>query len=97
MAQTYDNILIKFEQKVRNGVFLEDQLSSIIDTSSLASFDMSAKTNRWATVVETGPDCEYIEPNMRVLVEHGQWTPGFEINGEMFWRTNEKSIMLISD
>jgi co-chaperonin GroES (HSP10) len=56
---------------------------------------------RWAQVYATGPEQTDIEPGQWVMVEHGRWSRGIEveINDEHFTLrlVDPKSIMFVSD
>jgi hypothetical protein len=56
---------------------------------------------RWAEVYAVGPDQRDVKPGEWVLVEHGRWTRGInvEINGEEMTlrRVDENNIMFVSD
>ena len=56
---------------------------------------------RWAQVYKIGPDQQDVEVGQWVLVEHGRWTRGIEVEDESgkkaLRRVDPKDIMLISD
>ncbi len=56
---------------------------------------------RWCKVYATGPDQSDVQVGQWILVEHGRWSRGIEveINGEQFTirRIDSGAIMLVSD
>lgn len=56
---------------------------------------------RWAQVYAVGPQQHDIRPGDYVLVEHGRWTRGVEIEDEtgrhMLRRVDPNALMMISD
>ena len=56
---------------------------------------------RWGRVYAVGPEQQDIKVGQWVLVEHGRWTRGLEIEDESGERTirkiDPKSIMMVSD
>jgi hypothetical protein len=56
---------------------------------------------RWAEVYAVGPLQQLIKPGDYVLVEHGRWTRGVEIEDEtgrhMIRRVDPNALMMISD
>jgi len=52
---------------------------------------------RWARVTSVGPDQETIRVGQWVMVGHGRWTRGIEIDGETIRRVDFDDILLVSD
>ena len=56
---------------------------------------------RWARVYAVGSDIDYVKVGQWVLMEHGRWSEGFDLeeNGEIFdLRLAEgKSLLMVSD
>lgn len=56
---------------------------------------------RWAQVYAVGPEQHTIKPGDYVLVEHGRWTRGIEVEDEtgrhMLRRVDPNALMMISD
>jgi len=56
---------------------------------------------RWAQVYAVGPEQHDIKVDEYVLVEHGRWTRGIEVEDEtgrhMLRRVDPTSIMMVSD
>ena len=56
---------------------------------------------RWAKVYAVGPDQQDITVGQWVLIEHGRWTRGIEIQDETgkktLRRVDPKDIMIVSD
>lgn len=62
------------------------------------SFDESLNIPRWANVLAVGPEVsEEIKPGMVVLVDALKWTPGLEMDGQTYWRTDEQHILAVDD
>lgn len=57
--------------------------------------------SRWGQVYSVGDEVDYVTPGEWVLIEHGRWTVGIdlEINNEIIkiWHIENKSILLVSD
>lgn len=89
-----DNILVRdmsFEgRKLASGIFL---LNDDGKTEGIRP--------RWARVYAIGPDQEDVVPGQWVMIEHGRWSRGIEveINNEQFTlrRVDPKCIMFVSD
>lgn len=60
---------------------------------------------RWAQVYKVGANVDYVSPGEWVLLEHGRWTYGIELElpeadeGEVFYvqRADPNGILLVSD
>jgi len=52
---------------------------------------------RWAEVVAIGPKQEDVTINQWILVAHGRWSRGFELNGETCRTVDPKDILIVSD
>lgn len=56
---------------------------------------------RWAQVYEVGPEQQDVQPGQWILVEHGRWSRGLEVevNDEQFTirRVDPECIMFVSD
>jgi co-chaperonin GroES (HSP10) len=56
---------------------------------------------RWAQVYAVGPDQHHIRVDDYVLVEHGRWTRGLEVEDEtgrhMLRRVDPAGLMMVSD
>ena len=89
-----DNILVRdmsFEgRKLASGIFL---LNDDGKTEGIRP--------RWARVYATGPDQEDVVPGQWIMIEHGRWSRGIEveIDNEQFTlrRVDPKCIMFVSD
>lgn len=58
-------------------------------------FDDSAKSARWATVVDVGPNCKEVKLGDQILIKPLAWSLRFDLNGVMTWRTDEKSLVAV--
>lgn len=64
----------------------------------ISSFDESLNIPRWAEVLAVGPEVsDEIKPGMVVLIDALKWTPGLEVDGETYWRTDEEHILAIDE
>ncbi|RLA20433.1 MAG: hypothetical protein DRQ62_10540 [Gammaproteobacteria bacterium] len=52
---------------------------------------------RWGKVIAIGPDQHDITVGQFIMVAHGRWTRGVEINGEAVRRVDNNDILLVSD
>ena len=52
---------------------------------------------RWAEVIAIGKDQKDVNINQWVLVSHGRWSRGFDLNGETVRTVDPKDILMISD
>jgi co-chaperonin GroES (HSP10) len=58
---------------------------------------------RWFQVLEVGRGIDYVTPGDWILVEHGRWTEGMEVEddrldeGDRVWQIDPKGILGISD
>lgn len=53
---------------------------------------------RWAQVYEVGPEEKFIQKDQWVLIEHGRWSRGIEVDDDtLIYRADGESILAISD
>ena len=56
---------------------------------------------RWAKIYAVGSDIDYVSVGQWVLMEHGRWSEGFDLeeNGEIFdlRQADGESILMVSD
>jgi len=52
---------------------------------------------RWGKVVAVGPEQQDVQVGQWVMVEHGRWSRGFEIDDITVRRVDSNDIMLVSD
>ena len=56
---------------------------------------------RWAKIYAVGSDIDYVSVGQWVLMEHGRWSEGFDLeeNGEVFdlRQADGESILMVSD
>jgi co-chaperonin GroES (HSP10) len=57
---------------------------------------------RWARVFAVGPECIEVKVGEWILVEHGRWTRGLEVEGDdgvkfTIWRVDNNGIMMSAD
>jgi co-chaperonin GroES (HSP10) len=57
---------------------------------------------RWAKVFAVGPEQTEVKVGEWILVEHGRWTRGLEVEGEdgtkfTIWRVDNNGIMMSAD
>ena len=48
---------------------------------------------RWGEVVSVGPEQKDVHPGQYVLVAHGRWSRGFEVNGETMRTVDPKDVL----
>ena len=85
-----------------DGVLVKDMEFGITKTSGgiiIPSDDGEARGihPRWAQVVEIGKKQEDVKQGQWVLVSHGRWSRGFELNGETVRTVDPDDILGISD
>lgn len=79
------------EQKTRSGIVLRSD-----DGKS------EGVKPRWAKVMAVGPEVEDVKVGEWVLLEHGRWSRGLQVeedDGTKFdmWRADPKGIIMVSD
>ncbi len=52
---------------------------------------------RWGEVTHTGPDQQDVVVGQFVLVSHGRWSRGFELNGEMLRTVDPEDVLGVQD
>ena len=52
---------------------------------------------RWGEVTHIGPDQQDVEVGQFVLVSHGRWSRGFELNGEMLRTVDPEDVLGVQD
>lgn len=52
---------------------------------------------RWAQVVTIGPEQTDVSEGQWILVAHGRWSRGFNLNGETHRTVDPKDILMVSD
>lgn len=84
---------------VQDMVFKERMVGSIIVPSD--DKKSSGIRPRWAEVYAVGPDQKIISPGQFILVAHGRWTRGIEIEDETgphtLRKVDPKDVMMVSD
>ena len=88
-----DSILFVFTDAFENGGFVNKTDSGVL----YKSFDIDAKSPRWAKVVAVGNKVEEITAGMTILIEPLRWTEGMVFDGIKIWRTTEKDVMAIRE
>ena len=52
---------------------------------------------RWGEVTHIGPDQQDVAVGQFVLVSHGRWSRGFELNGEMLRTVDPEDVLGVQD
>ena len=52
---------------------------------------------RWAEVIAIGPEQEDVSVSQWILVAHGRWSRGFNVNGDTCRTVDPKDILMVSD
>jgi hypothetical protein len=95
-----DSVLFTFVDESKGGMFKPNLSKTILVATPLID---DQNTPRWGKVEAVGPKVveKDIQPGKYILVDALQWTLGATIPDsdpeQKIWRTNEKSIALISD
>lgn len=93
---------------LRNTVFVSElESGNKLSAGGIVILDDNMKNNgirpRWGRVHSVGPDVDDIAPGQWVLIKHGRWTYGIELessdgNIEKVWRVEyPESVELVSD
>ena len=95
------NISGKFTP-LRDGVLVRSmKFSETITKGGIIVLDDNATTRgihpRWAEVIEIGHEQEDVSVGQWVLVAHGRWSRGFNLNGEVCRTVDPDDILGISD
>ena len=88
------NIIFQFVEDVTSTRFKNSSASGFIITSDDGN---QTSQPRWAKTIDVGPNVTEIKPGDFILIEAGKWTPGFELNGERFWKTDDQRVIATSD
>lgn len=94
------DIIFKFCDRVNsNGFFQEKRQSGlIIPTTHQQALHDSGHLSRVVEVVAYGPKCsDDIKNNNLLIVQAGMWTPQFEFNNELLWKTDEQYILGVAE
>jgi co-chaperonin GroES (HSP10) len=106
MKHSYEPNKIKSLKPLRDAVIVKDMNFQERTTSSgivLVSDDAknSGIRPRWAEVYAIGPDQRDVKIGQWILIEHGRWTRGIQIQDDTgihtVRRVDVKDIMLVSD
>ena len=78
---------MSFDERVTNGgiVLMGDDKTS------------SGIRPRWGKVVAVGKEQKHIKVGQYVMVAHGRWTRGIEMEGETVRRVDTDDILVVSD
>lgn len=89
------NIIFKFLEEVSSGGFVPSSGGLIQLVKQNLDHNREPK---WGKVMLCGPlvDTADINVGEYILVEPLQWTPGFEVDGVMCWKTDATKIMMVS-
>lgn len=85
-----NNILFSFNDKVKDGKFVEVTASGIY--MGFQAIDSSQKA-REATALVVGPKCTDVKVGDTILIEPLQWTEELKMGGERFWLTTEDKVI----
>jgi co-chaperonin GroES (HSP10) len=88
----HNHIIFEFEDPVTaKGEFEETQHKSGIYLKG--GFEKSAKSPRWATILNVGPDCDHVCVGDRILIPALRWTEGIKFQDRRYWKTDESQIV----
>jgi co-chaperonin GroES (HSP10) len=87
---------------LHNGVLVKEMKFGEVKTSAgiiLPGDDAELRGihPRWAQVVEIGHEQEDVTIGQWILVAHGRWSRGFNLNGETHRTVDPKDILMVSD
>jgi co-chaperonin GroES (HSP10) len=85
-----NNILFRFNDKVKDGKFVE-----VTESGLYLGFQHidSGKKAREATVLVVGPNVTDVKVGDTILIEPLQWTEEVSMGGEKFWLTTEDKVI----
>jgi len=90
----HNHILFQFLDRVTlKGEFEEERTAFGIIIPN--SYDLSAKTSRWAKIISLGPKCSDFlrKEGCEILIENLKWTKGVPLEGQMLWKTDEDQLL----
>lgn len=96
-----DHIIFQFEREVirksDNG-YSRQQFQDETDWGfQISDFDEGTKTPQWGIAMSVGPDTNEVTVGDRVLIEALKWSPGIELDGKTYWRTDESQVLAIDE
>lgn len=95
IVATSDNIVVRFMDNVTAcGLFNENNSSNSLIYIPPTPGE-SANKDRWAIVISVGPTVDCCEVGSQVLIKQGMWTPGFKVDGNKFWKTEQQFVIAI--
>lgn len=91
----HNTFLFQFLNETTNGMFVDRNKGQIILTTP----DTASQGNlaRWAKVTHVGAEVKCCEVGDVVLIAPGKWTPGFEIDGQKYWKSDDEWILALGD
>ena|ERR1017187_4362137 len=88
------NIIFQFVEDVTQTRFINKADSGFIINSGDGNQTSIA---RWGKVTHVGPDVSEVKPGDFILIDAGKWTPGFYVNDQRYWKTDEDKVVGVSD
>jgi len=87
---------------LRDGVLVRDMKFETIKTASGIYIPNDDATTRgihprWCQVIAIGKEQEEVKVDDWILVSHGRWSRGFELNGETVRTVDPTDILIIQD
>lgn len=93
-----NHILFQFEDGTTNHMGARQFENSTEWGFQIVRTDDSTQSARWVIITHTGPECEeYLKPGMRVLIDPLMWSEGFKVDGQEYWRTDDRRIALVDE
>lgn len=89
-----NNVIFKFIEDATSTRFINSTSSGILVAHNDGT---QASIPRWGKVTHVGPDVQDVAIDDFILIEAGMWTPGFYVNGERFWKTDDQKVMCLGD
>lgn len=88
-----DSITFKFYSEVSGGTFTKATDWGF----QIRNANEDMKKPQWALVLDVGPKVKHVKAGNYVLIDSLRWTNKSQYNGESYWRTTEKDVILVSD
>lgn len=89
-----NNVIVQFVDEIYSERFVNRAASGIL----LPSVDGNqSQSPRWAKVTHVGPTARELKAGDHVLISAGKWTPGFDFQGQRYWKTDEDQVVGTAD
>ena len=87
---------LEFLDTVRGGYFVDRPSKKSSGLIIISAKEGQTLEPRWVRVTAVGDEVKEFGPGAIVLLEKGQWTPGFFFNKKTYWTADAKHVMAIA-